>query len=82
MPLIAYKCNCGHSEKKYMRQVRDVPASLVCPNCNEQMKKQLSAPSNSSKITIDNGVQGRAVEIQPDIIEINQERAKKDYREE
>lgn len=82
MPLIAYKCNCGHAEKKFVRQVSNVPASFSCSVCNGTMKKQLSGPSSSSKITIDNGVQARAVEIQPDIIEINQERSNKDYRNE
>jgi hypothetical protein len=46
------------------------------------MKKLLSAPSSTSKITVDNGVQARAVEINPDIIEINEARANKNYREE
>lgn len=65
-----------------MRQAKNVPASFVCPKCNSDMKKMLSSPSSSSKITVDNGVQARAVEISPDIIEINKARAEKDYREE
>lgn len=65
-----------------MRQAKDAPASFLCPNCNiDQMKKQLSSPSSSSKIVVDNGVQARAVEIVPDIIEINKARSEKDYRE-
>lgn len=81
MPLIAYGCNCGHSLKKYTRQAKDAPASILCPKCNTDMKKLLSAPSSSSKITVDNGIQARAIEIMPDIIEINEARSKKDYRE-
>lgn len=82
MPLIAYQCNCGHSEKKFMRQAKDAPASFVCPKCNStELKKQLSSPSSGSKIVVDNGVQARAVEIVPDIIEINKERSEKNYRE-
>lgn len=82
MPLIAYKCDCGHSVKKFMRQAKDAPASFVCPVCAvSEMKKQLSSPSSSSKITVDNGHQARAVEISPDIIEINKARSEKDYRE-
>ena len=82
MPLIAYACKCGNIEKKFVRQAKDAPASFVCPICNENdMKKQLSSPSSSSKITVDNGVQVRAVEITPDIIEINKARSEKDYRE-
>lgn len=81
MPLIAYSCSCGYTEKRFMRQAKDAPASFVCPKCNSELKKQLSSPSSSSKIVIDNGVQARSVEIVPDIIEINQARAAKDYRE-
>lgn len=83
MPLITYKCNCGFSEKKFMRQAKDAPASFVCPQCNtSELKKQLSSPSSGSKIVVDNGVQARAVEIVPDIIEINKARSEKDYRNE
>lgn len=65
-----------------MRQAKDVPASFLCPKCNvSQMKKQLSSPSSGSKIVVDNGVQARAVEIVPDIIETNKARSEKDYRE-
>lgn len=83
MPLIAYACECGNKKSKLVRQAKDAPASFPCPVCNEkELKKQLSSPSSSSKITVDNGVQARAVEITPDIIEINKARSDKDYREE
>lgn len=82
MPLIAYACKCGNKDKKFVRQAKEAPASFLCPSCNQDdMKKQLSSPSTSSKITVDNGVQARAVEIMPDIIEINKARSEKDYRE-
>lgn len=82
MPLIAYLCECKNSKKKYFRQVKDVPAVIICDVCSKEMKKLLSSPTNSSKITVDNGVQARAVEIIPNIVEINEERSRKDYREE
>lgn len=83
MPLIAYACVCGHSEKKFIRQAKNAPAGFLCPKCStNDLKKQLSAPTSSSKITVDNGVQARAVEITPDIIEINKARSEKDYRNE
>ena len=83
MPLIAYACECGNIAKKMTRQAKDAPAFFICTKCNiGKMKKQLSSPSSSSKITIDNGVQARSVEIMPDIIEINKARSEKDYREE
>jgi len=82
MPLIAYLCECKNSSKKYYRQVKDVPAFIICDKCEKQMKKCLSSPSSSSKIVVDNGLQARAVEIIPDIVEINKARSEKDYREE
>lgn len=83
MPLIAYVCECGHSIKKFVRQVKEAPGVLLCEYCNkENMKKQLSAPTTTSKISIDNGVQARAVEVNPDIIAINHDRANKNYSEE
>ena len=81
MPLITYACECAHSEKKFFRRSADAPPVIPCKMCNRVMKKSLSSPSSSSKITVDNGVQARAVEITPNIIEINQERASKNYRE-
>lgn len=82
MPLIAYACLCGNTTKKMIRQAKDAPTSFLCPKCNiDQMKKQLSSPSSSSKIVIDNGVMARSVEITPDIISINKARSEKDYRE-
>lgn len=82
MPLIVYACTCGNIEKRLIRQVKDIPAFFPCLKCNvNQLKKQLSSPSSSSKITVDNGVQARSVEITPNIIEINKARSEKDYRE-
>lgn len=82
MPLIAYVCSCGNTAKKLIRQVKDAPASMLCEKCNTQnMKRALSAPSSTSKITVDNGVQARAIEVNPDIIAINRERSEKNYRE-
>lgn len=82
MPMIAYACECKHVIKKFVRAAKDALPSFICTNCSKTMKKLLSAPSSTSKIMVDNGVQARAVEIHPDIIEINEERANRDYREE
>lgn len=81
MPLIHYLCECKYSQTKFYRQAKDAPATLPCVKCGKEFKKQLSAPSSTSKITVDNGFQARAVEINPDIVEINRERSEKDYRE-
>jgi putative FmdB family regulatory protein len=83
MPLIAYSCEaCKTVVKKFIRTAKDAQSTFSCDSCGKNMKKLLSAPSSMSKIVIDNGVQARAVEIVPNIIEINQERSNKDYREE
>lgn len=81
MPLIAYSCECKYAIKKFYRSAKDAPTSLTCEKCSKEMKKQLSAPSSQSKIVVDNGIQARSVEIIPNIIEINEERANKNYRE-
>jgi hypothetical protein len=82
MPLIAYQCECGCVDKKFVRAASNAPSSLICKVCAKTMKKLLSAPSSSSKISIDNGFQARAVEITPNIVEINEERSNKNLREE
>lgn len=81
MPLIAYACPAGHVTKKMIRQAKDAPAHFPCPtkDCSQEAKKQLGAPSSVSKIVMDNGIQARAVEILPNIVEINEARANKDY---
>lgn len=81
MPLIHYLCGCKHSVSKYYRQANLAPAFFVCSACGKDAKKTLKAPSSASKIVIDNGLQARAVEVNPDIIEINEERANKNYSE-
>lgn len=81
MPIIAYSCECGTVMKKFHRTAKDAPSLLSCTKCGKESKRILSAPSSVSKITIDNGVQARAVEVNPDIVEINEERSRKDYRE-
>lgn len=82
MPLIAYSCQpCGSVIKKFVRTAKDAVVSLICVKCGSSLKKLLSAPSTTSKITVDNGVQARAVEIHPDIVEINEARSNKNYRE-
>jgi hypothetical protein len=81
MPLIQYICHdCGFTLKKIFRK-SPFPSTLICEHCNGSMIKELNAPSASSKITVDNGIQARAVEILPNIVEINEERSRKNLRE-
>lgn len=81
MPLIAYLCKCTNLVKRFYRSAKDAPTAFKCDKCQEDMKKTLSPPSSTHKIVIDNGFQARAVEIVPNIVEINEERSKKDYRQ-
>ena len=80
MPLFNYLCECKESVKKFYRQAKDAPSIVPC-KCGKESKRTLSAPSSVSKVIVDNGFQARAVEVNPDIIEINKERSEKDYRE-
>ena len=79
MPIIVFACG-KHSSKRFYRSAQLVPAYITCAECGEEMKKQLSAPSSESKVIVDNGFQARAVEVNPDIVQINKERSDKDYR--
>lgn len=79
MPLIKYQClngECGNLLSKLYRKGPDVEPSIVCKKCGGRAERILSPPASTSKITIDNGVQARAVEIHPNIAEINENRAK------
>lgn len=80
MPILVFTCG-DHQTKKFYRSAKDAPSSLTCDHCGKTSKKTLSAPSSGSKITVDNGVQARAVEIVPNIVELNEERSQKNYRE-
>ena len=81
MPLINYACSCGLVVKKYQKSAKDAASSITC-KCGLDAKKTFGATSSSYKVTIDNGVMARKVEIDPDICEINDERSARDFSEE
>ena len=81
MPMFVYKCECKRMLQRFFRRPIDAPKELLCTECEKTMKRQLSASSFESKLIVDNGLQARQVEVNPDIIEINKDRANKDYRE-
>jgi len=81
MPVIIYQCSNGHVLKNLVRSVKNIPASLECKTCKEPMKRSLSAPSSTNVIVIDNGLQAKAVEINPNIVEMRDEKANKNLRE-
>lgn len=82
MPLIKYKCSkdgCGQEFKKFFKTVLSVPPLSYCPQCGgDSSKRVLSAPSNNSVMTIDNGLTPRAVEVDQNIMEMRKERAYKE----
>lgn len=80
MPLISYLCKCGKTQSKFFRMSKDALISLPC-GCGGEFKKQLSAPSNASKIVVDNGVMAKSVEVDLEIIKSNEENSTKDFRE-
>lgn len=81
MPLINYVCNCSKIYKKYFKTAKDALPLIKC-DCGSDAKKAFGATSNSHKITIDNGLMSRRLEVDPNINEINDERSAKDYTEE
>ena len=81
MPLINYVCGCGKSFKKYLKSAKDALPSVKC-ECGLEAKKSFGATSSSHLTVIDNGLQARRVEVDPNIMEINDERSAKDYTEE
>jgi len=80
MPLISYLCGCGNKASKFHRNAKDAPMEFTCA-CGSELKKQLSAPSSKSVITVDNGIQAKAVEVNLDTIQSNEENSTKDFRE-
>ena len=81
MPLISYQCSCGIQAKKYLKTAKEAPVSVEC-KCGLIAKKGFGTTSSSHKTVIDNGLMARAIEIDPNIMEINDERARTDYSEE
>lgn len=81
MPLLNYICSCGDIWKKYFQLAKDAPPTVTCI-CGKEAKKTFGDISSSHKTVIDNGLMARRLEIDPTIMEINDERSAKDYSEE
>lgn len=80
MPLLYYLCSCGLNVSKFYRIAKEAPVKLTCV-CGSEYKRQLSAPSSKSVISIDNGFQAKAVEVNLETIQSNEENSTKDFRE-
>lgn len=81
MPLINYVCSCGEVQKKYLKTAKDALPTVKC-KCGLEARKSFGATSSSHKTVIDNGLMARSLEIDPTIMEINDERSARDYSEE
>lgn len=81
MPLIPYVCPNGHRASKMYKFRPDAPVTLACTECAETMKRAFGTPSSTSVVTVDNGIQAKAVEVNLEVVESNKENAKKDFRE-
>lgn len=62
---------------KFFRQIKDIPASFSCTKCGKDAKKILRAPSSTSVLVVDNGVQARSVEVNLEVVESIRDRANK-----
>lgn len=82
MPLINYLCSCGEYSRKYFKTAKESPLTFLCSKCGLEAKKNFGTISSSHKMVIDNGLMARRLEIDPTIVEINDERSAKDYSEE
>lgn len=82
MPLINYSCPCGKVLKKYQKSPKEAPAFVQCDGCGAEAKKSFGATSSSTKITIDNGLMARRIDVDENIMQINDERSAKDFSEE
>ena len=80
MPRISYFCKtCSNTKTKFFSKKKDIIDVIEC-KCGEQMKRQLSSPSQRSKIIVDNGVQARETVLDRDVVEIIEDREKVDLK--
>lgn len=80
MPRVLYFCSkCNANDKKFYRSSKDILNKIQCA-CGGELARQLSSPTQRSKITVDNGVQAKAVELDREIVEIIEDREKADLK--
>lgn len=80
MPRISYLCKtCKSVDKKIYKSSIEIKNKIEC-KCGGELERQLSSPSQRSKIIVDNGVQAKAVELDREIVEIIEDREKTDLK--
>jgi len=80
MPLINYVCSCGEGYKKYFKTAKTAPPTIDC-KCGLKAKKSFGATSSAHLTIIDNGLMAKKLEIDINIMEINDVRARTDFSE-
>jgi hypothetical protein len=77
MPLITYICDkCKKKVSKSFKAKEKIPWDMECTCTEGKLKRQLGSPSSVTKITIDDGVNAKPVEIYENIVEMNEERSR------
>lgn len=80
MPRILYSCSkCSLMKKKFYKPFSEISQEIQC-ECGGKLIRQLSSPTQRSKITVDNGVQTKAVELDRNIVEQIEDRDKQDLK--
>lgn len=80
MPRILYLClKCNGVDKKIYKNFKDIQNKIQC-TCGGELVRQLSSPTQRSKMVIDNGVQAKAVELDREIVEIIEDREKSELK--
>lgn len=80
MPMIVFDCKCGNVKKKFFSNSKKITDNVECDKCKGKMVRQLSPPSQRSKMVVDNGVQAKAVELDREIVDIIEDREKADLK--
>lgn len=70
---------CGKNISKFYRQAKNAPATIECEVCKEPAKKSLKGPSSASILSVDNGVQARATQVNLEVIEDIKNRSTKNF---
>lgn len=84
MPLIQFKCECGHSESTLVsnKDLKTLQNKKTCPVCQktESLKRQLGSGTFNSKIVIDDGTMAKSIEVLRNVQEIKEDIQNKDKK--
>ena len=72
MPLIGFACKCGLKVNKMVApgDLSSLKPKMTCPRCqDETMIRQLGRTNSVTKIKVDSGLYGKAVELTMEVID-------------